>query len=252
MNPAKSNYEELRKAYEKLKGRRIYVYEKRIALKTKAEKWGVAKLRGRPKNVPLLISGTGRSGTTSMSVALMKSGIDVRHEQVGSAGTSTHFFHSDSDWYPFFPWNKGAAHIGERKSDFVFEAQVHVVRDPLRCIGSMMTMFAGLDLEFLQDTGLIPMEVGMRPKLHWCMHTYYAVNKAYQETADAVCKIEDTEKTWKCITKVLGSSISWPGIAPQRRGTGYKTPKKLSYRDLENEDRILTRNISSMARKYGY
>src|SRR5210317_297718 len=132
-----------------LKGRKIKLFEKdRAGRRSRALKHGVNKTAGKKIRKNLLVIGSGRCGTTWLSQTLQAAGFDVKHECVGDHGTVSLFFQVDADWYPFVPWvakEPGrVAHVGERRSDFVFDHVVHLVRHPLEVAASMQSIIPEL------------------------------------------------------------------------------------------------------------
>ena len=232
-------------------GRAINVYEKeRWAKNSKAEKWGV-KPRKKVENKFLLIQGTGRSGTKFSSNLFKKIGLDIGHEKVGEHGTSTHFFHSDSDWYPYFPWMKGCAHVGERLSDYYFEHSSHIVRNPLITIPSIQDIFGGIDFEFLEDNDML--EQGIKTKRLLCMHVYYNINKKLEDQTDYVFQLEKYRESWPVLQTILGlEDVPMPELPPANKGTGYRKSEATTWDELSSLDPILTKNLKKMSRRYGY
>jgi len=241
-----------------LEGREIIVHPAGLAKRSAAQKWGVRPLPKRFRRIKreLLITGTGRSGTTHLSHLMKHYEIPVEHEAVGRAGTSSHYFHTDSDWYPMQPWDRRGRkiHVGERLSDFEFKRVVLVVRAPLPCIGSMMGIFQVIDHEFLIDNGMMP--TGRLSKLERCMWNYYAVNtKILAQKPDAVFHLEDLKRNWKKIAPLLG--IGNPGAYPEdvgghNRSSGFRRRVELTWEDLEKTNAALTSDIKKLARKLKY
>jgi len=165
-----------------MKERKITVYPKTTySLRSTCEKWGVKKSRGHEKRL-LLITGSGRSGTTYAAKTMQAVGLDIPHEKVGAHGTSSLFFLVDSDWYPMLPWYPGRNHVGERRSDFEFEYVVQIVRHPLKTIPSIGKIFNGLNYELFEEQGVIPK--GIKNKMLRCAYMYYELNMLAEKQAD--------------------------------------------------------------------
>ncbi len=234
--------------------RPIKKYQKnRWAKNSKAEKWGVDKRRAKPAKRDLMIIGSGRSGTDFSARLFQKLGYDLRHETTGVFGTSTHFFHTDHHWYPYLPWTRDAAHIGERLSDYEFENVVHIVRNPLTCIPSIAKVFATIDWEFAEDTGLIP--IGKMSKLERVMHYWVGVNERITDEFDICYRInlEKYERQFPALMNILGLAGSWPkDIKPSNRGTGYKASRATTYEALSQVNLQLAQRVYDLAEEYGY
>lgn len=231
----------------------INIYEKeRWGQSSKVEKWGVNK-RKRTESRDLMILGSGRSGTKFMARLFQSIGYDVGHEYVGKHGTSTHFFHTDHHWYPMMPWVPHGAHVGERLSDYDFAHVVHVVRDPLSCIPSIMSVFPTMDWEFAEDTGLIPVE--KMSKLRRVMTYWFAVNERIEKNFYLTrrIKLEEVERQFPHLLRALQMpKFDWPDLAPTNKGTGYRASEPTTYDVLFEEDSETASKIKNKAIRYGY
>lgn len=142
-------------------------------------RWGVFKNKEK-LNRKLLIIGTGRCGTDFMSRLFISNGYDVPHERIGKFGGSSHWFITDSEWYPVLTFASGLkAHIGQRKSDYNFEKIIHLIRNPLDTIRSISNIFRSTDFDFLVHNGIIPENIIFKGKKRFYkgMILYYYVNK---------------------------------------------------------------------------
>jgi len=240
-------------------GRTIWEYERRKAsARTRAGKRGVDKRRGKPLSRKILVIGTGRSGSKTITHQLRKAGLDVGHEHCRSEGTSTHYFHTDHKWYPYFPWtDKGIdrkAHLGERMSDYKFENIVHVVRNPLVCIPSISRVHTEMDYEFLEDLKLIPM--GLKGGLLKAMHYWLSVNKAIEENLapHLRIKLENLDKEWPKIMRLVGIENTKIPMPDKRmnKTSGYRKYDPITKQDILDEDWAIGKEIVSLAKKYGY
>lgn len=232
--------------------RTIYVYEKeRWGDRSNVEKWGV-KPRVRVEERELLILGSGRSGTKFCAKLFQQLGFDLRHECTGEYGSSTHFFHTDSDWYPMMPWVPGGCHVGERLSDYRFRHVLHIVRDPLDCIPSIQKVFTSMDWEFAEDCGIIPIQKMSR--LERCMRYWVGVNKKIEQMGpEHTFKLEEFELSWPWIAEILRIKADWPsGIRPTNRGTGFRKSKRTNYSALRAENTEVAAEIQELSYRYGY
>lgn len=233
--------------------REIIKFPKRRGQRSGAEKWGVEKLPPRKvrEDKLVLVLGSGRSGTMHTSRVLTKAGLDIRHEHVGKDGTASLFFNVDSDWHPMQPWTPGKVHVGERRSDFNFRHILHVVRHPRKVIPSMGAIFPALNYEFFEDNNIIPL--GKEPQLLRCAHAYYGLNKLAEEQAEFRFQLEDFERSWPRIRKLLGlDGVPFPNIPHANKASGFRKRQPMVWSELHDMDPLLCRNIIKMAKKYGY
>lgn len=231
--------------------RKITVYPKTTySLRSTCEKWGVKKSRTKEQRL-LLITGSGRSGTTYAAKTLQAVGLDVPHEKVGAHGTSSLFFLVDSDWYPMLPWYPGRNHVGERRSDFTFEYVVQIVRHPLKTIPSIGKIFNGLNYELFEEQGIIPK--GIKNKMLRCAHMYYGLNMLAEKQADLRIQLERYETSWPALMRLIGYKADFPAdVKPANKGHGYCASVPLTWAELDALDATLSHNIKLMTRRYGY
>ena len=223
------------------------------SVRSTCEKLGVAKRRGKPLQRLLLITGSGRSGTTYAARTMQAIGLDVPHELTGADGTSSLFFLVDSDWYPALPWYPGRNHVGERRSDYEFKHVLHVVRHPLKTIPSIGKIFNGLNFELFEEQGVIPK--GIKNKMLRCAWMYYGLNMLAEQQATMRVQLERYEKSWPSIMRMLGKSASTPfprEVKPANKGTGYRASMPITWEELAALDSDLCENIKKMTRRYGY
>lgn len=228
------------------------------SLKSTCEKIGVAARVSKPEPRLLLITGSGRCGTTWWARALQSVGLDVQHERTGKHGTASLFYTApDHDWYPSLPWYPGRNHQGERRSDFRFKHVVQIVRNPLTCIPSMGPIFNGLNYEFLEETGVIP--AGIKSRLLRCAHAWYGLNKLAEQQSEYRWRLEDeNKKAWLHIMALFGhkppysEAPAYPNLKPVNRGTGFRKSQPTTIAELATLDRRLASSIQRMGRKYGY
>jgi len=221
---------------------------------TVLEKWGVNK-RVRKECLPLLITGTGRCGTHFMAKNIRAAGYDFYHERTGKDGTSSHWFVVDSDWYPMMPFTaSGVAHVGERKSDYIFDKIVHLVRHPVSCVNSMLSVFMRIDYEFVEDT-LIPKsyEAWNKSRFERAMLLWLYVNEA-AERLDPVLRVRiDAVNYW--YTDVMNLAFNRKSYLSINRPTNKRgTRRKILYefKDFIKVNKEIAERIESTASRYGY
>lgn len=217
-------------------------------------KWGVPMLKTKERESrELLVLGTGRCGTTTIANVFQKMGLDLQRERVGAYGTSSLFFTVDSDWHPRWTWEE-RCHIGERRSDYIFEHIFHIVRNPVKTIPSMGAVFPGLMYEFFEDNEIIP--IGIKSQLLRCAHAYYNLNILSEEQAELRFRVEDLseKKLQKEIVRILGLDrfSNLPPIPISNKASGYRKRDPLDWSKLDALDHTLCGKIQSMATRYGY
>lgn len=225
------------------------------------EKWGVPKLQSSPSPRKLLVTGTGRCGTDWFSRAFTQLGYDLPHEIVGTFGTSSKWFYIDSDWYPMIPYQAlGVAHVGERKSDYQFEKVIHLVRNPLTCISSMMAVFHQLDYEFMEDNQVTLWTLTGESPLFQAMACWYETNSYIERHKPCDPKdyllvhIEHVREEWPRIAKFCGIQNQYPDLPASNHAKDYRRHPTLplTYEQLRTEDIGLGGAIQLMAKRYGY
>jgi len=211
------------------------------------------------KKKKLLVTGNMRCGTTWMTHALRAVGLDCQHECMGEDGTVSWFFAIDAPSYPFNPRNtpKGrTAHVGEgRRSDYRFEHVVHLVRDPLKTLGSMMKIMPRKEQEWLDDNGMLDM--GAEPKLLRMMQAWYLINTEVEAIATYRIRLEDVTNRSKNDWDKFMREIDWPSkgvpsVPVKNASRGIFKATRLIWHDLHELDPVLADKIAEMARRYGY
>lgn len=233
--------------------REIYTVPKTTySLRSTCIKQGVKKRRGKPLKRMLLITGSGRSGTTYAAKTMQAVGLDVPHELTGEHGTSSLFFLVDSDWYPSLPWYAGRNHVGERRSDYEFQHVLHVVRHPLKTIPSIGKIFNGLNYELFEEQGVIPK--GIKNKMLRCAWMYYGLNTLAEKQATMRVQLERYAQSWPAIMQMLRmEGTPFPQhVKPANRATGFRASVPLTWSELDALDPELAQNIRIMTRRYGY
>jgi hypothetical protein len=217
------------------------------------------------KKVELLVTGNMRCGTTWLTHALRHIGMDVMHECLGRDGTVSWFFSIDHPWYPQHPNNtpRGrTAHTGEgRRSDYKFEHVVHLVREPLKTLGSMQSIMQRSEQAWLMEAGIIPQDLE-GPKLLRMMHAWYNINARVEKDADLRIRLEDMQPRrdvgWGNLMRLLrkqGRPLGGtprPSIPVKNASRGIFKAKKVTWKQMAELDGTLAANIEKMADRYGY
>ena len=236
--------------------RQIITFPKdKRGLRSKLEKQGVEPLAVRDRVCKkLLITGTGRCGTTHLWKLLNKVGMDVGHEYVGmhAHGVASMWFHTDARWYPnLHQQSEPKAHVGERRSDFVFYHTYHLIRTPLKTIPSMAKVFSALHYDWFEENGFCP--VGIKSKTLRCAYTWLNVNKHCESISRSTLRIEDINAWWPALGRGgVIPQVEMPVMKPQNRGTGYRSSEALTYEDLKLLDGALTDELYAYAKDWGY
>jgi hypothetical protein len=136
-------------------GRKLIEYPP-VSERSKTPRYGVSnRFNEYPQfKLPLLVTGNGRSGTTWLAKTFQKAGIDCPHEHCGEQGTVSWYFYRDSDWHPYHVSHRPVGrviHVGERRGDFNFDNVVHLVRHPLKVIGSMSRVMSMTDHQYVAE-----------------------------------------------------------------------------------------------------
>lgn len=208
----------------------------------------------------LLVTGNMRSGTTWMTHALRAVDIDCQHECMGEDGTVSWFFAIDAKRYPFNPNNtpKGrTAHVGEgRRRDYKFEHIVHLVRDPIKVIGSMVAIMPTAEQVWLAENGVISANIDRKtPKLLRMMQAWYAINRQVEKDCTYRARLEDvvTSEGWEELMSEFTEDVPLLPLVPVKNSSrGIFKAKKITFGQMAEQDYTLAKNIASMARKYGY
>jgi hypothetical protein len=252
----------MRGYYSHLKQRQILWYPKKyVHKKMDEEKWGVFPLpthkQGKVKR-HVLVTGTGRSGTTYFSDLLTLLGLDVGHQRNGKDGCSGAEFSVDHDWYPWFPVYGGGdcANVGERRSDYTYKHVLHIVRHPLWCIPSLMRNYPAINPEFWADYGVMDPVVMDQSSTIRNAAMYYGINKAIDDSGQAEyrCQLEEIHNHWSTLTDILElGKVPDPGLGATNKATGWGQYEPLTWSELElYVGKGLCRAIREQAERYGY
>lgn len=233
--------------------RKIIVFPKELHLRSTEEKWGVRKRTSARIRKKLLVLGTGRCGTMFTAHAMRVAGVKLLHEKVGEDGTVSHYFVTDSDWYPMAPWQKKEQkkHVGERRDDFVFNNIFHIVRNPLRVIPSMTKIFGSVTWCFYEENGLIP--TGIKDPILRAMHLWLNHNTEAMKQATITFQVEKYEQVWPTLMKKLGMDVPYPKhLKPMNKTGGFKAYVPLTVDDMIQRDPKLAAEIVQLAGTFGY
>lgn len=221
------------------------------------------RVRKKTEKRTMLWTGVGRSGTTWMYRMLNHLGWSVGHEVVEVDGCVSWYLHTDANWYPWHPWDKrGTIHFGERASDYEFEHTFHLVRHPLKTIASLKKVILSTDFEWCRQYGFIPDAV-MGDKLLMSMHLWHNINRHCEHLVPKTHRFRLEElnigdrTAWKRFFTIMGEDVDdalkdFKMLPPKNRGTGYRKPTPVRWRDLHSADSDLTNEILSMIYRYGY
>jgi hypothetical protein len=252
----------MRRYYSEARQRQIHWYPKKyVHKKMDEEKWGVDPLsKSKQGSVKrhVLVTGTGRSGTTYFSDLLTMLGLDVGHQRNGKDGCSGAEFAVDHDWYPWFPVYGGGdcANVGERRSDYTYAHVLHIVRHPLWCIPSLMRNYPAINPEFWADNGAMDPKAMDGSSIYRNASMYYGINKRIDESKQAEyrCQLEQIHDHWGDLMDVLelpGTPDPQLGATNQASGWGQYEP--LTWAELELQvGKSLADGIRSQAKRYGY
>jgi hypothetical protein len=204
----------------------------------------------------LLVTGTMRVGTKWTMHALRANGVDVRHEGFGEDGTVSWFFSIDAPSpynLPTAPGRSTRAHVGEgQRSDYEFETIIHLVRNPLKVIGSMVTAMLTCEQQWLMQNGMIE---DTKPKLLRMMQAWNNINAEIEKIADYRVRLEDwttEQRLWDKLGRRMKRKLVLPAIPVKNASRGIFKAKIVTVEDLVRQDVLLTKNIIKRARKYGY
>lgn len=206
----------------------------------------------------VLVTGNARSGTTWFCKVLRKAGLDVRHEYMGSDGTVSCFFFKRTPRYPFTPSAPPAgkiSHQGERHEDYKFDVKIHLVRNPLKSIGSIWgTMFTAY-WDWHEEFKVIPKD--LKPKFRKSMHAWHNVNLGCEKICKHRIRLEDISKGkgWKDICKWLNLPEQPMPVVPAMNKShphGMFPARKVTWKDMRKCDTEMAAKIAKMAIRYGY
>ncbi len=240
---------------------RFYIHPSSQPGEKSLPRWGVTKVKSKTKR-KVLITGTGRCGTDYISRLFVENGYDVPHERVGEYGSSSHWFITDSDWYPVLTFTPGLkAHVGQRKDDFIFEKTIHLIREPLVTIKSITNIFRSDDYEFLEANNIVPPGINLKSKKRFYrgMLIYYYVNKFIRDTypESLLVHIEKIETEINSISEFLNipklNITSLKATNTSKRILGFRLSKdEVTFATLKAIDYSLAEKIWHLSKSLGY
>jgi hypothetical protein len=186
--------------------------------------------------------------------------IDCPHEHVGSSGTVSWYFFADSDWHPYHVSHRPVGrviHIGERLSDFRFNYTVHLMRNPLKVIGSMSRVMSMTDHWFAVENHAYSDELYHDKKASRLLKTMHMAHGIWTRVlghADMTIRLEDVPKKWPALMSMLGQDkkLPMPVIPPTNKSSGIYKANVVTYKDLEREDAKLAKHIANIANRFDY
>lgn len=244
-------------------GRILKAYP-RISERSRTPIYGVKQLPATERyRLPLLVTGNGRSGTTWLAKTFEKTKvIGCPHEHCGDHGTVSWYFFADSDWHPFHVSHRPVGrviHVGERRSDFNFQWTVHLVRDPLKVIGSMVRVMSMTDHWYAVCNSLGRYSQDLyydrkASRMLKTMHMAYAIWKMSEQQADFTIRLEDVPKRWPDLMTMVGHprDLPMPQVEPTNKSSGIYKALKLHWNQLSIEDERLAQSIYKLSEKFGY
>lgn len=212
-----------------------------------------------------------RSGSKHMSNVLKRSHVKVGHEQVKEEGCVSGYFvtynspqgkRSPHDFQPLH-------HEGDIPNQYKFEHVWHMVRDPLKSIGSCRDVLSRPVMEWAKFA--LGVEVNPRgaDKTIWAARYWLATNLAAEKIADWRFKVEDIPKVYAQMgAKICETWRAWPTECPdvsKTMGRSYRTMKRfrpakeiyaeISYPTIDEikaVDKELGKHIAEKIKEYGY
>lgn len=183
-----------------------------------------------------LITGCGRSGTTYITTALQRCGLDVGHERYGRDGIVSGFYAVDAPRYP-------GRHPNPRP---LFDVVLHQVRHPLRTIASVTT---GRSMTWAQP--FVPVEPGAST-LRWACYYWLAWNRAAEGQAAFTYRIEALEAAWPKLQEALGFDAGYSVTAGIPRAINARRHRRVTWAGVHRAAPEIYADIRALALRYGY
>ena len=200
----------------------------------------------------VLVAACPRSGTQYTAALLKKSGLKVRHENVGVDGCVSWWFGSASS--PVDPGygNSSVAHEDrKRPQDFTFDVTAHLIRHPLSCCPSIIgfPFFTKSVWRYIEaNTGIhVSMPDPTRTVKFWV-----SWNKEIAKRADLTLRLEHMAEDWPAFARALDlSSEAVPTIKAVnvRRNLKGWTPRYFAWSEV---DRRVALDAFRLAEQFGY
>ena len=183
-----------------------------------------------------LITGCGRSGTTYITQALRRCGLDVGHECYGRDGIVSGFYAVNAPHYP-------GRHPNPRP---VFDVVLQQVRHPLKTIASVTT---GRSRAWAQP--FVPVEP-RASKLRWACYYWLAWNRAAERMAAFTYRIEALEAAWPRLQEALGFDAGYAVTAGIPRALNARPHAPVTWAQVRKAAPEIYAAIRAMATCYGY
>jgi hypothetical protein len=224
-------------------------------------------------NLPVLVTGCGRSGTRFTTFVLRRLGLDVGHERLGKDGIASWALAVEAD---VVPWGPSLATL-------TFDVVLHQTRHPLRVANSVVS-FREESWRFICDHVPCSLDdpLPLRAAAYW-----YHWNIAAEVKADVTFRVEDIRSSIGAIATKLGveadasvldrvptdvntrrngrlfhlaeEALERLHVEPMPRlrawlarpATGKPLPQ-IDWDDIRALDPSLCDRVQSLARRYGY
>ena len=193
----------------------------------------------------ILVTGTPRSGTLTVSWLLRQHGYDCPHERLGKHGTVSCYY--VARWREI-PWagKTLSPHEGEQcLPSGRFNRNILLVRRPLACIASMSTIVNYPHIEWMQRHGIIPDDMpegrSRQNKIRKLMWAWYNTNERLAKYE--LLRTNKIQEDWE---RCFGWRLQMR-VPVKHRSSGYRKAPKLTWRDLDRIDSNLTEMIRGMS-----
>ena len=158
----------------------------------------------------LLITGCGRSGTKHVANFLRKAKFQVRHEQMGEGGTVSGPFvgyGTDAGDIPFNKFQEFGHKGGECANQFEFEHVWHVVRHPLKVIGSLRDVMLMPVKRWAKEAFGQGIGLGKRGDFRWAIEHYLITTKLAEKISHWRFRVEDLEERYPEMAESMGLPV---------------------------------------------
>ncbi|EDQ85221.1 uncharacterized protein MONBRDRAFT_12159 [Monosiga brevicollis MX1] len=194
--------------------------------------------------LPVLITGVGRSGTHHTESSLRHMGINVCHEAACRDG-SVSWIYAVQDPDRFYPWENANYRLKDRRFGQVF----HQVRHPLRVIASLTT-YEGMSWKFIaKHTPAVPGLASMHPLRKALIH-WVTWNRWVELHADWRFRMEDTPVAELC------HRLSLPGSKCEQEHHAARRDQRfhanVTWGQLRRADPFWAQAARELAHRYGY
>ena len=195
--------------------------------------------------VPMLITGTGRSGTHHISNVLKLKGFDVCHEHICADG-SVSWAYAVYDSENKYVWESRIKRTNQR-----FRHVFHMVRHPLHAIASLTT-YTDTSWEFIgRHTPEVPGLATIQPILRRALIHWVTWNRMVSVFADERFRAEDNPPAVICIA----AGFDREKCAQHATDHAPRAPREheaTTWAQLLAVDREFAEAAMELARSYGY